>query len=158
MNEVSSRLGNGKLRIRFGLAVMILGWLVFILGVYPSLFRLDRSPVVGFVQISVFLFGLALLCVGGNITLSALWGERRKSIAADIGYRMVATGYLIAAISGLADVFGFGSQPSPAVPYFGQYQATGVIIGLIMIIIGFLMLIPYPAEKKKPIDKNSPSE
>jgi hypothetical protein len=149
MNDASSRNGNGKFRLRFGLAVVIFGWLVFILGVNPSLFRLDRSPVVGFVQIAVFLIGLALLCVGGNFTFSALWGDQEKSIAADIGYRMVATGYLISAVSGLADVFGFGSQPIPAIPYFGQYQATGVIAGLIMIIIGFLLLIPYPGEKQK---------
>jgi hypothetical protein len=158
MNEESSRLVNGKLRVRLGLATLIVGWLIFILGVYPSIFGLDRSPVVGFVQISVFLFGLALLCIGGNITLSALWGERQKSIAADIGYRMVATGYLISAASGLADVFGFGSQPFPAVPYFGQYQASGVIIGIIIIIIGFLLLIPYPADKQKSTEENRLSE
>jgi len=149
MNDTSSRLTNEKIRLWFGLVSAILGWLVFILGVNPGLFGLDRSPVVGFIQIAVFLAGLAILCLGGNITFGALWGERERSIAADIGIRMVATGYLIAAVSGLADVFGFGSQPSPAVPYFGQYQASGVVIGLILIIIGFLLLIPYPAGKQK---------
>lgn len=158
MSAANARLSNGKLRIRFGLLVAIPGWLIFILGVNPALFRLDRSPVVGFVQIAVFLIGLALLCVGGNICLSALWGDREKSIAADIGYRMVATGYLIAAVSGLADVFGFGSQPFPAVPFFGQYQATGVIIGLIMIIIGFLLLIPYPEQQQKSTDETKLTE
>jgi hypothetical protein len=158
MGNVSSRLANGKLRLSFGLALAITGWLIFILGVYPAIFGLDRSPVVGFVQIAVFLVGLALLCVGGNFTLSTLWGDREKSIAADIGYRMVATGYLIAAVSGLADVFGFGSQPFPSVPYFGQYQATGVLIGLFMIILGFLLLIPYPAEKQNPIEEKLTSD
>jgi hypothetical protein len=149
MNDINLRSSVENFRIRFGLGVVIFGLLVFTLGVEPALFRLDRSPVVGFVQIAVFLIGLALICVGGYIVLSALWNGREKSIAADIGYRMVATGYVIAAVSGMADVFGFGSQPFPSVPYFGQYQAAGVLLGQIVIIIGFLLLIPYPLRKEK---------
>jgi hypothetical protein len=75
-------------RIRFGLAVTILGLLVFMLGANPALFVLDRSPVVGFVQISVFLIGLAMICLGGYITLNTLWSGQEKSIAADIGFRL----------------------------------------------------------------------
>ncbi|MCZ7551860.1 MAG: hypothetical protein M5U05_04615 [Anaerolineales bacterium] len=55
---------------------------------------------------------------------------------------MVATGYVIAAASGMADVFGFGSQPFPAVPYFGPWQAAGVMFGQVMIAAGFLLLVP----------------
>ena len=43
----------------------------------------------------------------------------------------------------MADIFGFGSQPLPAVPYFGPLQAAGVEFGEIIIAVGFLLLIPY---------------
>jgi len=43
----------------------------------------------------------------------------------------------------MAYVFGMGSQPFPDVPYFGPWQAGGVLIGQLVIAVGFLMLIPY---------------
>ena len=136
-------------RLGFGLAISVFGLVIFVLGLTPGLFSLDRSPVVGFVQIAVFLVGLAIICLGGYLTLTVLWGRQEKTIAADIGYRTVATGYVVAAASGMADVFGFGSQPFPSTPYFGQWQALGVMIGEIFIIIGFLLMIPYPKKKSE---------
>ena len=87
--------------------------------------------MVGFMQIAVFLVGLAMICTGGYVGLSALWGTEQRSIIADIGLRLVGTGYVIAVFTGMADVFGMGSQPLPDVPYFGPWQAGGVLIGQI---------------------------
>ena len=153
MNQTSARKSNLNLRIRIGLAIVIFGLLVFALGVQPALFGLDRSPVVGFVQIAVFLVGLALICVGGYLVLNTLWNGRQKTIAADIGYRLVATGYVVAAISGMADVFGFGSQPFPDVPYFGLRQVLGVMVGQVSITIGFVLLIPSSARQDSPANE-----
>jgi hypothetical protein len=131
------------LRIRFTLINVILGLLIFTIGAKPTWFGWDRSPVVGFVQIVVFLVGLALICLGGFVGLSALWGKEQRSIIADVGLRLVGTGYVISVFTGLADVFGMGSQPLPEVPYFGPWQAGGVLIGQIIIALGFVMVIPY---------------
>ena len=131
------------LRIRFSIISVLLGLFVFIIGAKPSWFGWDRNPVVGFVQIAVFLFGLSMICVGGYVGLSALWGTEQRSITADIGLRLVGTGYVVAIFAGMADVFGMGSQPLPDVPYFGPWQAGGVLIGESIIAIGFLMVIPY---------------
>jgi hypothetical protein len=98
---------------------------------------------VGFVQIAVFLLGLAVMCVGGGFGLLSLWRGRGRTIVADIGLRLVSTGYVIAVFAGMADVFGMGSQPLPGVPYFGPWQATGVFIGEVLIAVGFVMLVPY---------------
>jgi len=114
------------------------------LGGNPALFGLDRSPVVGFVQISVFLIGLAMICMGGYITLNTLWSGREKSIAADIGFRLVSTGYVISFTAGMADIFGLGNQPFPEIPYYGPWQAAGVVIGEVIIALGFLLLVPHP--------------
>jgi len=131
------------LRIRFSILCVLVGLFVFLIGAKPGWFGVDRSPVVGFVQIAVFLVGLSMICVGGYIGLSALWGNEQRSILADIGLRLVGTGYVVAIFAGMADVFGMGSQPLPDVPYFGPWQAGGVLIGESIIAIGFLMAIPF---------------
>lgn len=136
-------------RARVGLALTLVGFLVFLIGARPSMFNLDRSPIIGFVQIAVFLVGLAIMCIGGYISLTSLWRERPTSIAADIGLRLVATGYVIAVFAGMADIFGFGSHSLPELPYFGEWQARGVQVGLAFIGLGFFLLLPFGQTSKK---------
>jgi hypothetical protein len=132
------------LRIRFSLITVGLGLLIFAIGAKPNWFGWNRALVVGFVQMAVLLVGLGLICGGGFVGLSALWGKEQRSILADIGLRLIGTGYVIAVFSGMADVFGMGAQTLPDDnPYFGPLQATGVLIGQFVIAAGFLMLIPY---------------
>jgi len=131
------------LRVRFSFVATLFGLFIFIVGAKPNWLGWDRSPIVGFVQITVFLIGLALICIGGYVGLVALWINEQRSIVADIGLRLVGTGYVITVFTGLADVIGLGSQPLPGPPYFGPWQAGGVLIGQIVIAIGFLMAIPY---------------
>jgi hypothetical protein len=130
-------------RIRFGLFVTLLGLFIFLVGARPAWFGWDRSIVVGFIQIAVFLVGLALISLGGYISLIAFWNNHDRTIAADIGMRLVSTGYVIAVFSGMADVFGMGTQTLPEVPFFGNLQSLGVQVGEAIIAIGFLLLIPY---------------
>ncbi len=135
------------LRKRVGLATSLVGMLLFLLGAAPNWFGLDRSPVVGFVQIGVFILGLGLVSLGGYFTLDALWHNQPKNIAAEIGARLVGTGYVIALASGMADVFGLGTRPLPSVPFFGYWQSGGVLIGEIVIIIGFILFSPFLANR-----------
>jgi hypothetical protein len=142
------------LRKRVGLAITVVGMIVFLLGAAPNWFGLDRSPVVGFVQIGVFIFGLGLVSVGGYFTLDALWRDQQKGIAAEIGARLVGTGYVIAMASGMADVFGLGTRPLPSVPFFGYWQGRGVLIGEIVVILGLLMMLPFRVWPEKKISRN----
>jgi len=147
MKLTTTANGISHFRLRLGVGATILGLVIYLLGVDPGMFGMDRSPVMGFVQISVLLIGLAFICLGGYITLNALWNGSQKSILADIGLRLVATGYLVAVASGMADILGFGNHPFPRIPYFGPLQAVGVIIGEVAIALGFLMIIPYPRKR-----------
>lgn len=131
------------LRVRFSLICVGIGLLMFAIGAKPNWFGWNRAVVVGFVQIAVSILGLGLICIGGYIGLTALWGKEQRSIVADIGSRLIGTGYVITVFSGMADVFGMGAQTLPDNPYFGPLQATGVLIGQFIIAAGFLMLIPY---------------
>jgi len=153
--ETLPGLPYSRRRVRLGLVLTLIGFVVFLIGAQPSFFGLDRSPVVGFVQIAVFLVGLGVMCLGGYLSLMALWKDQQPTIAADIGLRMVATGYLIAVFAGMADVFGVGSHPLPGVPFFGEWQARGVQLGQAVIVIGFLLLIPYRRIGKPDADKHS---
>jgi len=150
LTKTSSKNGFRARRVRVGLLITLMGFLVFLLGVKPSLFGADRSPVIGFVQIATMLVGLAFICVGGYLSLASLWPKGTTSIGADIGLRLVSTGYVMCVFTGMADIFGFGSQPLPDTPYFGPWQAYGVEIGILIIIIGFFLLIPTrPIHKKE---------
>ncbi|MCH7480305.1 MAG: hypothetical protein IIC79_02810 [Chloroflexi bacterium] len=134
---------NGKIRRRFGVGITLTGFLIFLLGADPNMFGLDRTDVIGFVQIMVFLSGLGVLCLGGLILYQVSWAGIQKTIPAEIGLRLVATGYVIALASGMADVFGLGTRPLPNVPFFGYWQARGVLLGEIVIMIGFALMIPF---------------
>jgi len=148
IDQPTRRITYSRRRVRTGLILTLVGFIVFLVGAVPSLFGLDRSPIIGFVQIAVFLVGLAVMCIGGYTCMMALWKDRVPSIAADIGVRMVATGYVLAVFAGMADVFGLGSHLLPKVPYFGGWQARGVEIGQLIITIGFLLLIPFERRPK----------
>lgn len=136
-------------RIRFSLSSAFVGFVFFLIGAQPGWFFLDRSPVVGFVQIAVMLIGLAIICIGGYVAIHCLWRKQIPSIPADIGLRLVSTGYVVTVFSGMADIFGIGSHPLPGVPVFGVWQARGMEIGLAIIAIGFVMMFPFRQSLKK---------
>lgn len=139
---------NGRRKIRLGLATTIIGYLIFLLGARPSLFGLDRSYVIGFVQTSVFLIGLGIITLGSYSTLNVYWHNGDKTIAADISSRIISTGYVVCVFTGMADIFGMGSHPLPEV-FFGPLQARGMSIGMAAIAIGFLLMIRYKRPKKE---------
>ena len=138
-----------RVRIRFSLFVAFFGFLVFLVGAQPGLFYLDRSPVVGFVQIAAMLIGLAVICIGGYVAVHSLWRKQPPGIPADIGLRLVSTGYVVAVFSGMADIFGIGSHPLPGLPLFGVWQARGMEMGLALIAIGFVMMFPFRQPNKR---------
>jgi hypothetical protein len=80
-------------------------------------------------------------------------------LTADFGLRVVATGYVIAIFTAMADVFGFGSHPLPGVPFFGPLQARGVILGEAIIAVGLIMMFsPVDETEEKSKDRQSNSE
>ncbi len=137
------RINNTFLR-RLGLTLTVLGMFVFTLGAVPDWYGLDNSQAVGFVQVVVFSGGLLLICLGGSYTLGSLWPRHWRSIPADIGLRLAWSGWVFAVVSALADVFGLGTRPlAVSFTFFGFWQARGVMIGEVIMFIGFIMMIPF---------------
>ncbi len=145
---IASHEPPSRTRVRFGLILTLLGFFVFIVGAKPAWFGWDNSPTVGFVQLAALLVGLGIICLGGYIGLLALWKGIPRTIAADIGMRLVATGYVVSVFAGMADVFGMGTQELPDAPFFGPLQARGVAIGQALIALGFLLMIPFGTGKQ----------
>jgi hypothetical protein len=130
------------------LAIDFIGLALFLLGMQPGIFGLDRSPVVGYLQVVVFLFGLGFV-VTGSIAIEKLFrpADQPLTIREDVGIRLAATGYVLVAVSSTADLIGLGSHPLPGAPHFGLLQNTGLIIGTAMILVGLAM---YHPRKSKP--------
>ncbi len=131
-----------RIRIQLGLTLSFFGFTVLIFGLKPEVFGLSTSLSVGFAQILTFLVGLGVLIWGATIVLSAFWPKGGQSLLADFGLRVIATGYMICVFTGLADAFGFGTNPLPDV-FMGGLQRRGVIIGMAVVLIGCLMMIRY---------------
>jgi len=157
-NSPKKNLTYPKRRVRIGLVFTFIGYLMFLLGARPSLVNLDQSRVIGFIQISVFLLGLGIIALGSYLTLNAFWPNGKRTIVADIGTRIISTGYVICIFTAMADIFGMGSHPLPDV-FFGPLQAQGMMIGMGIIAIGILMMIRYKRPELKSLKwENKPQE
>jgi hypothetical protein len=152
----SQPLQQSQRKIRIGLGLTLAGFAILLLGARPSIYGLDRSPVIGFVQVAVFLFGIGIICIGAYITFQTLWQGKPMSILSQIGMRMVQTGFVIAVFSGMADVFGLGSHRLPK-PFFGPLQSTGVQIGEVVIGIGIFLMFPFHRFLIKRMNKSQKS-
>ena len=106
------------------------------------MFGLDRSPVVGFVQIAVFLVGLAISAWAAISPLTPLGRSRKRQLL-----RISASVWLAPDMwwqwPPVWQMFRLWQPSIPAMPYFGHWQAIGVMIGEVIIAIGFLLMIPY---------------
>ena len=141
-------------RIEVGLLSTFFGFLLVVLGSKPEFFGMDRSPVIGFIQTATFLVGLGVIGLSGYFCLMSFWPKGYTTITADFGIRLLATGWLIAVFSGMADVFGFGSHPMSGLVFFGKLQAMGVEIGEMFMGIGLVMMMmpPHSSLRVKPED------
>jgi len=136
------------LRLKIGLALSILGVIIFVIGVRPDFFNLAHNQTIGYIQLTVLSIGLVILSLGGCVTLLWLWKNQEISIVADFGWRLVCTGTVIAVASALADLWGFGTQPQIDYVCFGPWQEIGVLLGQLLIAIGFLMIVPWGKRKE----------
>jgi hypothetical protein len=144
--STSSRPAHPRRLILF-LALDFIGLALFLLGLQPWLFGLDRSPVIGYLQVVVFLFGLACVVVATYAAERIMRSpDQPVTIREDVGARLAATGYVLVAVASTADLIGLGSHPLPGSPYLGRLQSIGLIVGMAMIIVGFIMY--YPRKSK----------
>lgn len=124
------------------MTLALAGLLIFLVGLEPDFIGMDRSPVVGFVQIGVWLLGLGMLLLGGTLAVRTIRNSVATSLRADIGLRLVATGYVVAASASLADFISIGSHPMPFI-HFGPIQTVGLVVGIATSVLGVVLYWPF---------------
>ena len=143
--------------VRAWLTIALVGLFLFVFGIEPDILGLDRSPVVGFVQIGLWLFGLALLLLGLYSAIRVLRNGLPHTLRADIGARLIATGYVLAAAASLADFISIGSHQMPCI-HFGELQTVGLVLGLVISLLGVLLYYPWSQEHVIQPKDSSPPE
>jgi hypothetical protein len=143
--------------IRIWMSSVLAGLFLFVIGVNPNVISMDRSPVVGFVQVGVWLFGLALMFIGAYAALRILRNKRPLSLREEIGERLIATGYVVAAAASLADFIGIGSHEIPEL-IFGPIQIVGLVVGIVTALLGIALYWPRRERKSNTSVETSPTE
>ena len=135
-------------RARRWMTLVLFGLLIFLIGVQPDLIGMNRSQTVGFVQIGVWLFGLALILLGAYATVRVVRNGKPTSLLADIGLRLIATGYVVTATASLADFIGVGAQHMPNI-FFGPVQMIGLVTGVVLSLLGVILYWPRRDRQEK---------
>ena len=131
----------GKLS-QFAIAVALLGAVIMLIGLFPGLTGLEITPGFGILKTLTVFFGFSLFLAGGYLFVQATFYPNVKhTLAQQIGTRLILTGLVISAASGLADVFGYGSHPagSGLHPVFGPYKFAGFVGGFFVASMGIVI-------------------
>lgn len=127
---------------QLGITLGALGTVLTFMGLFPGVTGLSPAKGIGIVQIFTMLTGFTLLIMGALIYVKfTFYVGHRANLAQQIGIRLALTGLLFAAMSGMADIVGFGSHGSATTsePLFGMLQAIGIIGSFIIAALGVLI-------------------
>jgi hypothetical membrane protein len=123
------------------MTMVLIGLFIFLIGIYPNLIGMDRSSVVGFVQIGVWLLGLGILLLGATLAMKVIRNGYPTTLRSEVGLRLIATGYVLAVTASFADFLGIGSHALPGISY-GPLQVTGLALGVMVSLLGVILYGP----------------
>lgn len=133
---------NSQLWYRFNFLLFALGIIIGTVAMVADSLGLDITPGFGMVQMAQLLIGLTLLTLAGFLQIYAMRDpDTPRSLQADIGVRLGATGLLLAYTAGFSDLIGIGTHITPSFdrPFVGPLQLGGLVVGIVLIGIGLLM-------------------
>lgn len=123
-------------------ALLFLGIILCVMSLGAELIGIDLTPGFGMVQMFQLLIGITSLTGAGFLYLKQFRPNGvPRSLQADIGVRLVATGLVFAYVTGLSDLIGIGTHVEPSFerPFVGPLQLGGLILGVLSIIAGLLL-------------------
>jgi hypothetical protein len=115
---------------QFGIALGTLGAMLTLMGLFPGITGIRPTTTIGIVQIATIVAGFSLLIIGALFYVKFMfYATEDANLSQQVGVRLALTGLVFAAICGLADVLGFGSNLREQNSDFllGPLQAFGVI-------------------------------
>lgn len=121
------------------LFLLIIGILLLLFALSADWLGLDVTPGFGVLQMVSLLLGISCLTLTLFLWLKARRpADAAKSLQADIGWRLAATGLLFVYVTGLADLIGIGTHVGPDFirPFLGPLQLAGFALGSVTILIG----------------------
>jgi hypothetical protein len=129
--------------VQFGILIGTLGLILCLMGLYPGITGVEPKIGIGVLQVIMILLGMTLIILGAFIFVKVgFYPEIANNLAQRIALRLSLTGLLFAAGSGLADVLGFGSNPTieqVSFPILGPYQAWGMVMGFMIAALGVIL-------------------
>ena len=135
--EQTTRIRNVSLMV-----LLFLGIILCTMSLGAELIGIDLTPGFGMVQMFQLLLGITFLTIAAFIYLKQLRPNGTpRSLQADIGVRLAATGLVFAYVTGLSDLIGIGTHVEPSFerPFVGPLQLGGLALGVLSIIIGLLL-------------------
>jgi hypothetical protein len=125
-----------------GIALGALGVVLTFMGLFPGVTGVEPTPGIGLVQLLLILIGLSLLIAGAFIYVKyTFYTYTPANLGQQIAMRLSMTGLLLAAMSSMADILGFGSnlRTETSDIFFGPWQAVGLIGGFLFASAGVLI-------------------
>lgn len=122
--------------------LLVVGLLFCGVALGAEVLGLDLTPGFGMVQMLQMLFGLTCLTLAGYLRIHSMRAPNApRSLQADIGVRLGATGLVFAYTLGWADLIGIGTHVGPDFerPFVGPLQLGGIILGVAMIAVGIIL-------------------
>ena len=127
---------------QFGIVLGALGFVLLVMGLFPGVVGRPPTPGVGLVQLLLILIGFGLLVMGALLYVKfTFFTTVPSNLVQQIGSRLGLTGIVFAAICGLADVLGFGSNGTIVAGdiVIGRLQIAGIIGSFFISSIGVLI-------------------
>ena len=123
------------------ISLLLVGALLILFSLAAEFLGLDLTPGFGVVQMFQLLLGIS------SVTLPVfLWMRRRRgnaprSLQADIGVRLAATGLVFAYVTGFSDLLLIGTHVTPRFerPFVGPLQLGGLVLSILIILAGILL-------------------
>ncbi len=131
-----------KVQMGLTLLLLILGALLIVLAIGAETLGLDLTPGFGMAQMFQLLVGLTCLTLAAFLYARSLRpADAPRSLQADIGVRLAATGLVFAYVVGLADLIGIGTHVNPRFerPFVGPFQLGGLLLAVGMIVVGLVL-------------------
>ncbi|MCP4415483.1 MAG: hypothetical protein GY805_02600 [Chloroflexi bacterium] len=149
-----SREKSGKImRLQRNVTLSLFGiGIIFItLSLGAEFFGLDLTPGFGMVQMFQLLLGITALTLALFLYVSMLRQESPRSLQADIGVRLAATGLVFAFVTGLSDLLSIGTHVEPQFerPFVGPLQLGGLALAVLVIIAGLTLFYTSRGTRQK---------
>lgn len=124
------------------LILYFIGIVLSVISLSADLLGLDLTPGFGVIQMFQLLVGITSMTLATFLVLKQMRpANAPRSLQADIGIRLAATGLVFAYVSGLSDLIGIGThlEPNFERPFVGPLQLGGIGLGVLSIIAGLLL-------------------